>query len=101
MAAIKRALNILAAEEKKAKAHYQFAQTTSATYAAPAEQELLKALQKTVVSLDALASLATPINRFFDDLMVTEEGHRDARLSLLAGVRERANSIADFSKIEG
>jgi len=101
MAAIKRALNILAAEEKKAKTSYQFAATKTATYANPAEQKLLAALQPTVVSLDTLAALAQPINSFFDDLMVTEEGHRDARLSLLAGVRERANSIADFSKIEG
>lgn len=101
LAAIKRALNILAAEEKKAKTSYQFAAAKAAAFAKPAEQELHNALQQTVVSLDALAALTAPINRFFDDVMVTEEGHRDARLSLLAGVRERSNQIADFSKIEG
>lgn len=101
LAAIKRALNILAAEEKKAKTSYQFAATQKANFSKPAEQALLAALQQNVVSLDALANLAAPINMFFDDVMVTEEGHKDARLSLLAGVRERANTIADFSKIEG
>ncbi|MFZ4125066.1 MAG: glycine--tRNA ligase subunit beta [Rickettsiales bacterium] len=101
LAAIKRAMNILAAEEKKAKTQYQFAAAKSAAFAKPAEQALLKALQQNVVSLDALATLAAPINTFFDDVMVTEEGHKDARLSLLAGVREASMKIADFSKIEG
>ncbi len=101
LAAIKRALNILAAEEKKAKTQYQFATAQKATFAKPAEQQLLAALQEKVVSLDALSKLAAPINTFFDDVMVTEEGHREARLSLLAGVRDAANQIADFSKIEG
>jgi glycyl-tRNA synthetase beta chain len=100
LAAIKRALNILAAEEKKAKTQYKFAGAAT-SYAKPAEQDLHKALQQNVVSLDALATLAAPINKFFDDVMVTEEGHKDARLSLLAGVREATLKIADFSKIEG
>lgn len=101
LAAIKRALNILAAEEKKSKTTYQFAAAKAAAFAKPAEQELLKALQQNVVSLDALSALAKPINSFFDDVMVTEEGFRDARLSLLAGVREQALKTADFTKIEG
>jgi glycyl-tRNA synthetase beta chain len=101
LAAIKRALNILAAEEKKSKTTYQFAAAKTAAFAKPAEQELLKALQSNVVSLDALATLAAPINQFFEQVMVTEEGFRDARLSLLAGVRERAMNNADFTKIEG
>ena len=101
LAAIKRALNILAAEEKKAKTTYGFAAAKTAAFSKPAEQQLLAALQQNVVSLDALAGLAAPINQFFDDVLVTEEGHKDARLSLLAGVREHANTIADFSKIEG
>ncbi len=101
LAAIKRALNILAAEEKKAKTNYKFAGAKGATYAKPAEQELHKALQQNVVSLEALSALTAPINKFFDDVLVTEEGFKDARLSLLAGVRETAANIADFSKIEG
>jgi glycyl-tRNA synthetase beta chain len=101
LAAIKRALSILAAEEKKAKTTYGFAAAKNAAFAKPTEQQLLAALQQNVVSLDALAGLAAPINQFFDDVLVTEEGHRDARLSLLAGVRECTQTIADFSKIEG
>lgn len=101
LAAIKRALNILAAEEKKAKTNYSFAAAKAAAFAKPAEQELHNALQQNVVSLDALAGLAAPINKFFDDVLVTEEGFKDARLSLLAGVRETTSRIADFSKIEG
>ncbi len=101
LAAIKRALNILAAEEKKGKTSYQFAAAKAAAFTKPAEQELHKALQQKIVSLNALAGLTAPINRFFDDVMVTEEGHKDARLSLLAGVREQTHAIADFSKIEG
>ncbi len=101
LAAIKRALNILAAEEKKAKTSYHFAAAKTASFAQPAEQALHKALQQNVVSLEALSQLTAPINTFFEDLLVTEEGFKDARLSLLAGVRETAASIADFSKIEG
>lgn len=101
LAAIKRALNILAAEEKKAKTNYSFAAAKAAAFAKPAEQDLHNALQQNVVSLDTLAGLAAPINKFFDDVLVTEEGFKDARLSLLAGVRETTSRIADFSKIEG
>ena len=101
LAAIKRALNILAAEEKKTKAGYLFAAAQKASFTKPAEQQLFAALQQKAVTLDALSKLAVPINTFFDNVMVTEEGHREARLSLLAGVRDAANQIADFSKIEG
>ena len=101
MAGIKRATNILAAEEKKAKTSYHFAAAKTASFAQPAEQALYKALQQNMVSLEALSQLAAPINTFFEDLLVTEEGFKDVRLSLLAGVRETAASIADFSKIEG
>ncbi len=101
LAAIKRAMNILAAEEKKAKTSYQFAAAKNAAFAKPAEQKLLAALQQKIVSLEALSQLAVPINQFFDDVLVTEEGFRESRLALLAGVRETANQIADFSKIEG
>lgn len=102
LAAIKRALNILAAEEKKAKQSYRYDASKLGSLAKPAEKDLLGILN----SLNAktpndLVALSTPINKFFDDVLVTEEGFKDARLSLLAGVRETASSIADFSKIEG
>lgn len=101
LAAIKRALNILAAEEKKAKTSYYFAAANTAALTKPAEQALHKALQQSVVSLEALSELTVPINTFFDDLLVTEEGFKEVRLALLAGVRETVAAIADFTKIEG
>jgi glycyl-tRNA synthetase beta chain len=105
LAAIKRAMNILAAEEKKSKT--TFAPSTSAA-AEPSEKALVAALAEVGSSLrgndkkpEVLDALAAPIQQFFTDLMVTEEGKREARLSLLAAVRDAANTIADFSKIEG
>ncbi len=99
LAAIKRCTNILAAEEKKEKK--TFAASISDKLAASAEKALAAALAKKPATLADLALLAAPIHQFFTDLLVNEEGHREARLGLLAAVRDAANSIADFSKIEG
>lgn len=99
LAAIKRAQNILAAEEKKAKA--AFSPDNMGDLSHPAEKMLQQALQQKPAQPSDLDALAAPINQFFTDLLVTEEGHRDARLSLLARVRATASTIADFSKIEG
>lgn len=98
LAAIKRSMNILAAEEKKSKPFT--ASTKNAKE--PAEKSLVKVLDgfSPVVPKD-LEALTAPINQFFTDLLVNEEGHREARLALLAAVREAANHIADFSKLEG
>ncbi len=96
LAAIKRASNILAAEEKKAKTTFQ-----SGTAAhLEAEKKLVAALGKPTAPAD-LETLTAPINQFFTDVLVTEPEFRDARLGLLASVRATASSIADFSKIEG
>ena len=97
LAAIKRAMNILAAEEKKDKKKFGGSVSSAS---APAEKAIAAALitPKTPKDLEALTA---PINQFFTDLMVNEEGHRESRLALLAAVREAANHIADFSKIEG
>jgi glycyl-tRNA synthetase beta chain len=105
LAAIKRALNILAAEEKKEKKSF-------AANAAGAESPAEKAIATALATLDSrlrgndrkpalLEALTAPINQFFTDHLVNEDGKRDARLSLLAAVREAAFTIADFSKIEG
>lgn len=106
LTAIKRSMNILAAEEKKSKT--TFAPAIAATLAAPAEKALAESLKNVDSRLrgndavpEALESLTAPINQFFTDLLVTEEGHREARLGLLAAVRDAANRIADFSKLEG
>ncbi len=98
LAAIKRAMNILAAEEKKSKT--TFAPSVSGA-AEPSEKAIVAALAKAPTKPQDLDALATPIQQFFTDLMVTEEGKREARLGLLAAVREAATIIADFSKIEG
>ena len=101
LAAIKRAMNILAAEEKKSKQTFMAGYSDKLT--SPAEKALVAALKvapKTPADLDALAA---PIQQFFTDHMVNDENPaiREARLSLLAAVRDAANAIADFSKIEG
>lgn len=99
LAAIKRSMNILAAEEKKSKT--SFSAGFSDTLTSPAEKTLIAALKTAPKIPSDLDALAAPINQFFTDHLVTEEGFREARLSLLAAVRDAANSIADFSKIEG
>ncbi|MFN8930031.1 MAG: glycine--tRNA ligase subunit beta [Alphaproteobacteria bacterium] len=104
LAAIKRALNILAAEEKKSPAPFTFSAKDAGILNDKTETELL-ALLKTI-SLEKpwdLEALTAPINAFFDTILVNSEDPelRAARLSLLAGVREASMKIADFSKIEG
>jgi glycyl-tRNA synthetase beta chain len=102
LAAIKRTLNLLAAEEKKAKT--KFAAKGFESLALPAEKALIAALKSPFKTPADLEALAAPINAFFDretGVQVTEPEFREARLSLLAAVRDAANQIADFSKIEG
>lgn len=99
LAAIKRVLNILAAEEKKAKT--TFAAKAANDLKEPAEKALVVALNKPTTTLADLQQLTAPINQFFTDILVTDPAFRDARLGLLATVRDRANAIADFTKIEG
>ncbi|OYW12890.1 MAG: hypothetical protein B7X02_03255 [Rhodospirillales bacterium 12-54-5] len=99
LAAIKRALNILAAEEKKSKS--MFTAKGFESLALPAEKALITALTASIKAPADLDALAAPINAFFDAVLVTEPEFRDARLGLLAAVRDAAYSIADFSKIEG
>jgi len=102
IAAIKRTQNILAAEEKKQKAPIIIDTTKNASLQKPEEQKLWQTVQQIKhTSVENLEKLAAPINAFFEASLVTEEGFRDARLSLLASVRECANTIADFSKLEG
>ncbi|WP_137863171.1 MULTISPECIES: glycine--tRNA ligase subunit beta [unclassified Sphingomonas] len=54
-------------------------------------------------AMAALASLRAPIDRFFDDVTVndSDEQKRNARLALLARIRDAVNNVADFSRIEG
>jgi glycyl-tRNA synthetase beta chain len=52
-------------------------------------------------ALMEIASLKTPVDRFFDDVMVMAENPeiRNNRLALLAGIASLFETLADFSKI--
>lgn len=82
----------------------------------PAEKALMDALAQSEpaaakaieaedfsAAMAALASLRTPIDRFFDEVTVNadEENKRAHRLDLLARFRAAVHKVADFSRIEG
>ena len=54
-------------------------------------------------AMAALATLRSPIDSFFEAVTVNDSdpAKREARLALLARVRDAVHSVADFSKIEG
>ncbi|MDB5698801.1 MAG: glycine--tRNA ligase subunit beta, partial [Alphaproteobacteria bacterium] len=54
-------------------------------------------------AMAALASLRAPVDAFFDKVTVnaSDPAKREARLALLARMREAFHRVADFSKIEG
>ncbi len=54
-------------------------------------------------AMTALASLRSPVDRFFDKVTVNDPDpvKREARLNLLARMRDAVHRVADFSKIEG
>jgi glycyl-tRNA synthetase beta chain len=105
MAALKRVLNILAAEEKKQKTNFApqagLKFTDSDTHAA--------ALHKAVSEMPPVGRakdlnvLANPIEAFFTHCLVNIEDAdlRAQRLDMLARIREKSCAIADFSLIEG
>lgn len=105
LAAIKRSINILSAEEKKAKTTYMFDEKKCAVLKLLEETALIAVLKDTQAVAPRKAveieRLTAPISAFFAAVLVTEEGKREARLSLLAGVRDVANQFADFAKLEG
>jgi len=80
----------------------------------PAEQALFEALQQVVprsddafktgdytASLQALAALKTPVDAFFDDVMVNvdDAALRANRLGLLSQMHAAMNRVADLSKL--
>jgi glycyl-tRNA synthetase beta chain len=115
LAGYRRAVNILAIEEKK----------DGRTYDAVSDQEkfVLDAeigLASAIKSVDAaaaarvrandyraaiasLASLRAPVDRFFEDVLVNDPDAtiRANRLNLLAGLRNTMHLVADFSKVAG
>jgi glycyl-tRNA synthetase beta chain len=54
-------------------------------------------------AMTALASLRAPVDAFFDKVTVNDPDpmRREARLNLLARMRDAVHRVADFSKIEG
>jgi glycyl-tRNA synthetase beta chain len=54
-------------------------------------------------AMAALASLRAPVDAFFDKVIVNDPdpAKREARLALLARMRDAVHRVADFSRIEG
>jgi glycyl-tRNA synthetase beta chain len=54
-------------------------------------------------AMSALASLRAPIDAFFEQVTVNDgdQNKRNARLALLARMRDAVHAVADFSKIAG
>jgi len=113
LAGYRRAGNILSAEAKNG----PLPEGPHRGAASAAEEEALRsALAKTsrkVASLtaaedftgamDELAALRSPVDAFFDKVLVNSEDprERDDRLRLLAQVRSAMGTVADFSRVSG
>jgi glycyl-tRNA synthetase beta chain len=113
LAGCKRAINILAAEEKKGPLPTAKAHRPSGP---PAEIALFDALDRLdprleadltaenfAAAMTALASLRAPVDRFFEDVLVNSDdpAERDNRFALLMRVRSAMARIADFALIQG
>ena len=108
MAGWRRVSSILSAEEKKAKT--VFTPSSDPTLFNEIEQTLFNVLsaqannhESVNAQLVALGALHTPIDLFFDKIVVNDSDSkiRLNRLGLLAIIREKMLAVADFSKIEG
>ncbi|MDA8870677.1 glycine--tRNA ligase subunit beta [Rhizobiaceae bacterium] len=114
LAGTKRAANILAAEEKKGTS--VAADVSEGVFASDEERSLFKALTSAETEVDAavtaqdypraitaLALLRAPVDAFFDAVMVNDPDAeiRGNRLALMRRIRNVANQLADFSRIEG
>ena len=115
LAGYRRAVNILAIEEKKDKRAYH-GPTNATLLKEAAEEKLADAIEqvkakvaRAVAAEDfegamiALADLRGPVDSFFDDVTVNakEPELRENRLKLLDEIRAATRGIADFSRIEG
>ncbi|MEO8102527.1 MAG: glycine--tRNA ligase subunit beta [Betaproteobacteria bacterium] len=96
------------------KSDQQFANADAGLLVEPAERNLYEALQATkpvfdkyfatgdyTSALKSLAPLKTPVDAFFDDVMVNADdpGLRINRLALLADLHGLMNKVADLSKL--
>ncbi|MBS0314476.1 MAG: glycine--tRNA ligase subunit beta, partial [Proteobacteria bacterium] len=111
LAGYKRAANILKKESFTPSQDFSLSYTP-----VPEEQALIAALDsaepraRTAVAAEdfegamaALASLRGPVDAFFEKVTVNDAdpAKREARLSLLARMRDAVHQVADFSRIEG
>ncbi|WP_306050032.1 glycine--tRNA ligase subunit beta [Oceaniradius stylonematis] len=111
-----RALNILAAEEKKDGAGAFDRPVDRALLAEPAEKELANVIEAVAGHVDdhvaredyegafaVLAELRPAVDAFFDAVMVNADDAkvRTNRLAILSGLRAVTRKLADFSRIAG
>ena len=115
LTAHKRAVNIVAIEEKKDGIAYsgpvepamlrepEERALSASLDAVGAESALLVASEAFDEAMSTLARLRGPVDAFFDRVKVNADdgGLRANRLRLLSGIRTTMGSLADFSQIEG
>jgi len=114
LAGYKRAVNILRAEAKKGELPTGAVDLSSLTL--PAETELAVAVQTARLKVDdalaaedfaaamrALAGLRSPVDAFFEGVMVNSDiaSERENRLKLLGQVKDVMGRVADFGQIGG
>ncbi|MCJ9754513.1 glycine--tRNA ligase subunit beta [Neorhizobium sp. BETTINA12A] len=114
LAGTKRAVQLLAAEEKKGTVvadgvseELLRLDAEEALWAAivVASKEAAEAVAKEDFrsAMEALSKLRVPVDKFFEDVLVNDEDAaiRANRLALLKAIREATATVADFSKISG
>ncbi|MDQ0132996.1 glycyl-tRNA synthetase beta chain [Neorhizobium galegae] len=114
LAGTKRAVQLLAAEEKKGTVvadgvseQLLKLDAEKALWAAVvvASKEASDAVAKEDFrsAMEALSKLRMPVDKFFEDVLVNDEDTaiRANRLALLKAIREATATVADFSKISG
>ncbi|MBB3873250.1 glycine--tRNA ligase subunit beta [Brevundimonas mediterranea] len=115
LAGYKRASNILRAEEKKGPLPTGMVQTglpnqpepeTVLAFAVGAARTAVEAALETedfAAAMTALARLRTPVDVFFEAVLVNSDipAERDNRLKLLGQVRDVMGQVADFGQIAG
>ncbi len=115
LAGVKRAMNILKIEEKKDKTRYD-GNPLQNLLVVGQEKELHRAVTAAIAhsltavksenyteAMSAIAKLRSPVDDFFDKVVVNADdpNFRENRLKLLNRIREATLNVADFSKIEG
>ncbi len=115
LAGYKRAVNILKAEEKKdgapvtGRPHADHFQEQAEIHLAAAIDTARAEAADAVTSenfegaIEALSKLRSPVDRFFEDILVNADDPalRMNRLQLLAEIRDATHVVADFSKVAG